>query len=297
MARTEQIRRVPELRRPRVQLGAWESFRIALESLRSNKLRTFLTMLGIIIGVWSVVSLMAIGNGAQKAITDQVQGIGTNLLNVLPGQQRRGPIANNVELTLDDAAAIGRGVPEIEYVAPIYQSSAQIVAGSVSKTVQVSGTTPEYALVRNLKMARGQFITQAMDDGERSVVVLGNTLSSDIFGTSNPIGERVRVKGQAMTVVGVLEASGGLSNEDDAAYVPLTTGYRSLFGGRATSSSSFQASAILLQVRTSDEIDLAQQKVEQLMRRRHGIHHSTVQIESAAFDSPRSASQPEPLRG
>ncbi len=272
MARTDRIRTLPQARPPRLMAGRWESIRIALESLRSNKLRTFLTMLGIIIGVWSVVSLMAIGNGAQKAITDQVQGIGTNLLNLLPGQQRdRGPSAANVELTLDDAAAVARGVPEIEYVAPIFQGSGQIVGGSVSKNVQVSGATPEYAIVRNLKMARGQFINEQMEESARNVVVLGNVLAEEIFGTANPIGERVRINGKALTVVGVLEKSGGLSNEDNVTYVPLATGYRTLFGGRSTTSSSYQVSAILMQVRSAEEINLAQQKVEQLMRRRHDL--------------------------
>lgn len=284
MARTEQVRTLPQVRRPRVMGGAWESMRIALESLRANKLRTFLTMLGIIIGVWSVVSLMSIGNGAQKAITDQVQGIGTNLLSLSPGQQRdRGPSAANVELTLDDAAAVARSVPEIEYVAPVFQGSGQIVGGSVSKNVQVSGATPDYAIVRNLKMARGQFINEQMEESARNVVVLGNVLAEEIFGTSNPIGERVRINGKALTVVGVLEKAGGLSNEDNVTYVPLSTGYRTLFGGRSTTSSSFQVSAVLMQVRNAEEIDLAQQKVEQLMRRRHELSDNGEEDDFTVF--------------
>lgn len=176
-----------------------------------------------------------------------------------------------MELTLDDAAAVARGVPEIEYVAPIFQGSGQIVGGSVSKNVQVSGATPEYAIVRNLKMVRGQFINEQMEESARNVVVLGNVLAEEIFGTANPIGERVRINGKALTVVGVLEKSGGLSNEDNVTYVPLATGYRTLFGGRSTTSSSYQVSAILMQVRSAEEINLAQQKVEQLMRRRHDL--------------------------
>ncbi len=284
MARREEMRTLPAVGWRRTKLGLWESTRIALESLRSNKLRTLLTMLGIIIGVWSVVSLMAIGRGAQKAITDQVQGIGTNLLNLVPGQQRdRGPSASTAELTLDDAASIARGVPEIEYVAPIYQGSGQIVAGSVSKNVQVSGATPEFAFVRNLKMARGQFITEQMQESARNVVVLGNTLAEEIFGIANPIGERVRIKGQALTVVGVLEKSGGLSNEDNVTYVPLSTAYRVLFGGRVTTSSSYQATAILMQVRTAEEIELAQQKIEQLMRRRHKLSDNGAEDDFTVF--------------
>lgn len=272
MEQTEQLRRAPRVRRARLSLGAWESVRIALESLRANKLRTFLTMLGIIIGVWSVVSLLALGNGAQKSITDQVQGIGTNLLSLVPGQQRgRGPEAGTVELTLLDADAVQRSVPEIQYVAPIFQGAATIVANGISKNVQVSGATPEYAFVRNLKMASGQFITGQMEDSARNVIVLGNTLASDLFGSEDPIGKPVRVKSQTMRVVGVLAKGGGLSNEDTVAYVPLKTGYQTLFGGRSATSGSFQVSGILLQVRNADEIALAQQKVEQLMRRRRNL--------------------------
>jgi putative ABC transport system permease protein len=273
MARTEQLQRAARVGRINLSLGFWESVRIALESLRSNKLRTFLTMLGIIIGVWSVVSLISIGNGAQRAITNQVEGIGTNLLSVVPGTQRNGggftPSAN--ELTLEDAVAIRRAVPELENVSPIYQGSAKIIGGSINQDVQVTGAQPEYATVRNLKVARGQFVTEQMEQGARNVIVLGGAISEEIFGSTDPIGQSVRLKGQSMKVVGVLEKSGGLGNEDSAVYVPLNTAYRVLFGGRATTSASYQVSSILLQARSSDEIELAQKKVEQLMRRRRGL--------------------------
>lgn len=272
MARTEELRAIPQPRRARFSLGVGESARIALESLRSNKVRTFLTMLGIIIGVWSVVSLLAIGNGAQKSIVDQVQGIGTNLLSLVPGQVRDGgPRPTSAELTLDDASLIRRSVPEIQYVAPIFQSQAQIVAGDFNRSVQVTGATAEFATVRNLKVGRGLFINEQMDQAGRGVVVLGYTLAEDMFGTADPIGATVRLNGKAMKVVGVLEKSGGLNNEDTVAYIPLTTAYRSLFGGRSTTSSSYQVSGILLQVRSQEEIALAQQKVEQVMRRTRGL--------------------------
>jgi putative ABC transport system permease protein len=263
----------------------WESVRIALESLRSNKLRTFLTMLGIIIGVWSVVSLISIGNGAQKAITDEVQGIGTNLLSVAPGQlERGGPgAATAAELTLEDVEAIRRAVAEIEYITPMYQGSAKIVGGAVSQDAQVTGAMPEYAIVRNLKVARGQFITEQMDEGARNVVVLGAVLADEIFGTDDPIGQTVRLKNQAMKVVGVLEKSGGLGNEDSVVYVPLNTAYRILFGGRATTSASYQVSGIMIQVRSSEEVDLAQRKVEQLMRRRHNLSDNGKEDDFTVF--------------
>lgn len=285
MARTEQLRSTPRAARINLSTGVWESVRIALESLRSNKLRTFLTMLGIIIGVWSVVSLISIGNGAQQAITSQVEGIGTNLLSVIPGAQQRGPgtPVNNSELTLNDVDAIRRSVPEAEYVTPMFQGSAKIDGGDISQDVQVTGVEADYAIVRNLKVARGQFINEDMDAGARNVAVLGGGISEDIFGTSDPIGQSVRLKGQSMKVVGVLEKTGGLSNEDSAVYVPLNTGYKFLFGGRATTAASYQVSNILIQARTSEVIDLAQEKTEQVMRRRHGLDDNGSEDDFTVF--------------
>ncbi len=272
MARAEQLTRPIGGQRARRSGAGFESFRIALESLRANKLRTFLTMLGIIIGVWSVVALLAIGNGAQQAIIDQVQGIGTNLLSVSPGQPDQRPGAEGIEpLTLDDAEAIRRAVPEVAFVAPVLQGAAQIVGGDFSRTVQVSGVTPVYATVRTQEIGRGQFITEQAEAAARNVVVLGQQLAEDIFGTSDPIGERVRINNQSFTVVGVLAASSGFANEDNSAFVPLSTSYRALFGGRTATSSSYEVSDIALQVRSNDEIDLAQRKVEQLLRSRRDV--------------------------
>jgi putative ABC transport system permease protein len=264
-------------------MGMWESARIALESLRSNKTRTFLTMLGIIIGVWSVVSLLAIGNGAQKAIVDQVQGIGTNLLSLVPGQPDQGPSDSITELTLADADALRRGVPELANVAPVFQGSAQLVAGSTSRSVQVNGATADVTAVRNLKMARGQFITEQHDRSARAVVVLGYQLAQDIYAGSDPIGQTIRLNGQAFRVVGVLAQSGGLSNEDEVTYIPLTTGYRLLFGGRSATSGGFRVSGILLQARSSEEIDLAKQKVELLMRQRRGLSTDGAEDDFTVF--------------
>ncbi len=264
--------------RPRLRLGGgtgtWESVRIALDSLRANKLRTVLTMLGIIIGVWSVVSLLAIGNGARQSITDQVRSIGTNLLTVVPGAQRRGPpqaTSNARTLTVDDAVALQRAVPEIEFAASEFQNGAQIVAGSENRNAQVIGVTPEYAVVRNVTVAGGQFITEQMLRSARPVAVLGGELAADLYGTSNPVGETIRVRGQSFRIVGVLEPAGAFGSFDNAVIVPLTTAHRSLFGGRSATSASFQVSSISLQIRSAEQIDLAQAKIEQLMRRRHQL--------------------------
>src|SRR5262245_35502537 len=181
----ERTDRIPAIARPRRRVrvnlssGIWESVRIALSSLRANKLRTVLTMLGIIIGVASVVALMAIGNGAQAAITGQIASIGSNLLTIFPGQRRGpGPGANapSQNLTLADAEALTQpGVlRDVVTIAPIFQGSSQIVAGSNNIQSAVVGVTPDYFTVRNLTIARGDALSEAQVRGQRAVAVLGS---------------------------------------------------------------------------------------------------------------------------
>jgi putative ABC transport system permease protein len=255
--------------------GMLESVRIALDSLRSNKLRTTLTMLGIIIGVWSVVSLLSIGNGARQSITDQVRSIGTNLLSISPGAERRnGPpqvTSTSKTLTLDDADALQRAIPEIQYIAPEYQNGAQIVAGSQNRNAQVIGVTPDYAIVRNVTVASGQFLTDQMVRSARLAAVLGGKLAQDIYGTSNPVGQTIRVKSQPFLIVGVLSPAGGFSNYDNAVIIPMTTAHRLLFGGKSVTGTGYQVSDIVVQVRSADQLDLAQAKIELYMRKRHQL--------------------------
>ena len=272
------ILNVPRVRtRPRgLHSGTWESVRIALESLRSNKLRTFLTMLGVIIGVWSVVSLLSIGTGAEKMITDRVRNIGTNLLTVLPGVRPRNTIRTDfapiaAPLTLEDAQAIGERVPEIEFVAPEVHNDTQVVAGSLFRSAQVLGVTPEYAIVRNVTVASGRFFTDQMVRSARPVAVLGANMARELFATSDPIGQAIRVKGQQLKIVGVLEIGGSFGAYDNAVLVPITVAHRSLFGGRDATSSSYQVSVIGLRVRSAAEVELAQSRIEQVMRRRHRL--------------------------
>ncbi len=256
--------------------GVWESVRIALESLRSNKLRSLLTMLGVVIGVWSVVSLLSIGTGAQKMITDRVRNIGTNLLTVLPGVRPRNTIRSDfapiaAPLTLDDARAIEERIPEIEFVAPEVHNDTQVVAGSLNRSVQVLGVTPEYAIVRNVTIARGRFITDQMGRAARPVAVLGANTASDLFGRRDPVGQTIRIKGQPLKIVGVLKIGGSFGAYDNAVLVPISLAHRTLFGGRNQASASYQVSAIALRVRSAAEVDRAQSKIEQLMRRRHRL--------------------------
>jgi putative ABC transport system permease protein len=261
---------------PGFSLGG-ESVRIALESLRSNKLRTLLTMLGIIIGVWSVVALMAIGTGAQNYITDQVSSIGTNLLSVQPlagGQGAAPGRPTNRMLTLADAEALAESVPEIQYVAPTYQNSGRIIASSNDQSVQVIGVTVEYAIVNNVGIAAGQFLTEDMVRYGRSVIVLGDQLAEDLFNGGEAVGQRVRVQGRYMEVIGVLEPGNSFNSTASAALVPITLAQGTLFNARVPGSASYEVSSIALQVRDADQVNLAQAKVEQLLRRRYDLADS-----------------------
>lgn len=231
-------------------------------------------MLGVVIGVWSVVSLLAIGAGAQQTITSEVESIGTNLLTVLPGiRPRNNPRVYSgaaQSLTLADADIIRRAIPEVAAIAPDYQNDAQVVAGSLNRSARILGVTPEYAVVRNVSMASGQFLTEQLVRAARPVAVLGSTVATELFGVGSPIGQKIRVKGQLLTIVGVLQPGGAIGQYDNAVIVPITTAHQSLFGG-GDGSSSFQVSSISLQVRHSSQVDLAQSRIEELMRRSHNL--------------------------
>ncbi|GAC1639284.1 MAG: ABC transporter permease [Herpetosiphon sp.] len=261
-------------RRITLTLGVGESVRIALESLRANKLRTFLTMLGIIIGVWSVVSLLSIGNGAQKYITDQVRSVGTNLLFLTPGANRRGPeqaTGTAQNLTVADYEAIKRGVAEIELLSPEFQSGAQVVAGSQNRTAAVVGVLQDYLTVHNYTVATGQFITNDMVDGVRQVAVIGAQLATDLYGGPSAVGQTIRVKGKPLHIIGIMAPSSGFGGVDETVIVPLTTAQHVLFDASTPGSASSRLNSISIQIRSAPEIDLAQAKVEQIMRRRHRL--------------------------
>ncbi|MBA3947192.1 MAG: ABC transporter permease [Herpetosiphonaceae bacterium] len=257
---------------------AWESVRIALESLRSNKLRTMLTMLGIIIGVWSVVSLLAIGGGASQSITDQVKGIGTNLLTVLPGTRaRNNPKAYSggaPSLSMNDVDAIRRTIPEISLVAPQFQNETQVVAGSINRSASILGITPEYATVRNIVMDDGQFISQQAVHSASLVAVLGSKTATDLYGPNDPIDQTLRIKGETFRVIGVLQSGGAISGYDSAVLIPISTAQKNLFGASGPQSSSFPVSLIAVQVKGSTDVDPGQADIELLMRRRHHLPES-----------------------
>ncbi|MBK9713773.1 MAG: ABC transporter permease [Kouleothrix sp.] len=271
-------------------MGLRESLRIALTSLRANKLRTVLTMLGIIIGVGSVVALMAIGNGAQASITSQIASIGSNLLTVFPGAQRGGPQSSGPPraLTLADVDAIAKPgvVPGIALIAPAFQGNAPIVAGGKSLDSTVLGVTPNYFPVHNLTVANGSQLSETQVRGQRSVAVLGSSVAEDMFGLSNPVGKTIRISGQTFQVIGVLESKGGggFGSVDNQLFIPLGVAQLKLFGARAAEGVGLRISSIGLQVAEADQMTAVSDQVAQILRQRHRLKADGSEDDFSVFN-------------
>jgi putative ABC transport system permease protein len=259
-----------------------EVVRIALSSLLSNKVRSLLTMLGVIIGVASVVALLAIGSGASSAITSQIQSSGTNLLIIQPGApSNRGPGGGGPgggggapqTLTLADADAIRALNLPVQGIATQFGSSAQVVAPSADTNASVTGVNADYKIVNNLTLKQGVFINDGQVRGASQVAVLGSNLATDLFGNGQAVGQSVRIKGQSLIVIGVLasKGSGGFGSVDDQALVPITVAQQRLFGGRTPSGNGWRVSSIQLSVINSQDIDTVQARITSLLRERHDV--------------------------
>jgi putative ABC transport system permease protein len=280
MATLEMDRTLPGVQREDAELddletggiSLLESMGLAWSTLMSNKIRTVLTALGVIIGVASVVALLAIGNGSQAQITEQITANGANLLTVRAAGAAGG---GNATLTTDDAAALAdpANVPDAASVSPEGQGIASVVAGSVSKTTIVIGVTPVYLQMHNNQMQYGDFITD--EDAKSNVVVLGSQASKDLFGDGvDPTGQTIRVKAINFRVVGVLKAKGSsVANFDDSGVlIPLEVGQKKIFGGRVQSAGNKTAvNSIVVQARNKDSLTAAKNEVATLLRSRHNL--------------------------
>jgi putative ABC transport system permease protein len=240
----------------------------AIESLSANKLRSGLTILGIVIGVAAVIAMISIGRGAGNSITGSIQGIGTNLLFVFRGGSEN--VRNPQPLTLADANAIADPfqAPSVSAVAPVLQGSGDVAFGGESTTTTIMGVTPDYEIVRNAQVSEGEFIQEEHLLGQASVVLLGTDVADKLFGrTEGLIGETVRIEGQSFRVLGVLAAKGGSSfgSEDNQVLVPLTTAQTRLLR-RATRD---RVDMILVQAASAQVVPQASEEVSQILRSRH----------------------------
>ena len=246
----------------------------ALESLVGNKLRAGLTILGIVIGVGAVVAMMSIGTGAQNSISDTINSIGTNLLFITSGKFERGA-SNTVQsiqpLTLADANALAdqTQAPDIAAVAPVIQSSFNVSYNGEQESVTVSGVTPSFETVRNIKLAEGSFISDDQENSRESVAVIGDTTAQNLFGTdTGVVGQTIRISGQPFQVIGVLQASGSslAGSSDDVVYVPLSTAQvRLIF------LPNNRVSTIYLSAASSDQVTAASDEATAILEQRHYI--------------------------
>jgi putative ABC transport system permease protein len=250
-----------------------ENFRIALRALAANKLRSALTMLGIIIGVGAVVALMAIGNGATASITEQVQGIGANLIVVFPGRTDQGPQTSLAPMNYSDYEVLTKNLKNTIGIAPVYQGGATVSYGKKSITTQVTGTTPDFAPVRAYEIWYGRFLSELDRSRQARVAVIGSQTSQDLFGGLNPIGRAIKVNGVNFEVVGVLKSKGssGFNNEDEIVLVPLETGYARLFGANATLNGKHQISSIYISAAEAEVVNDVIVQIERLLRREHRL--------------------------
>jgi len=263
------------------QLGdLWENVRVALDGLLANKLRSSLTMLGVIIGVAAVIALMSIGAGVQDEITGQISSLGTNILIVIPSSSGR--VGNGGggagSITVDDLDALSdpANVPDASLVVPEYSVSGQIIYGDNNFSVSAVGTTPLYQELYELGVASGEFIA-AQDDGDK-VAVLGSNVAADLFGDFDPVGLKIKfnsaVSGQttSLKIVGVLEEEGGsmFASTDDSIYVPLDTAQTRLANAR-NSLGDLTLNRISVVATSEETVATVNDQIERVLRAEHDL--------------------------
>ena len=243
----------------------------AFRALRRNKMRSFLTMLGIIIGVGAVIAMLAIGQGAEYSVKEQIASLGTNVLMVFPGSQQQGGVrvgaGSAVTLTEDDALAIAKECPAVQYVSPGAFSGGQVIAGNLNWATSVQGVGADYLEIRQWPIEYGDFFTDQDIKGAAKVCVLGRTVADNLFPDSSPVDQMIRIRNVPFKVVGVLTKKGQNAmgqDQDDVILAPYTTVIRRL--------SHWQNLRYILVSATSlNSINAAQQQIAELLRMRHKI--------------------------
>jgi putative ABC transport system permease protein len=249
-----------------------DSLRMAINTLTTNKLRSGLTMLGIIIGNAATIVMVGIGQGTQKLAADQFKAFGPNVLFIAPGgpkSEDRGTLPRT--LVNADAQAIARQVPSVAGVAPQIQSSYTITARHKHSSSQIIGTTPSFLKVRSFQIASGRFITDTDEQAGNPVVVLGPDLAKKLFASTTPLGAKVRIKNVSFTVIGVTVAKGSAfgRSQDDVAYIPLQVMSRQIVG--RNSPFGLEVSTISVLAKNTNSISAAEFQIANLLRRRHQI--------------------------
>ena len=252
-------------------MNFFESIRVSLRALRANKLRSALTMLGMIIGVAAVIAMVGIGNGATASITSQIQGLGSNLLTISSGQSNTGGVkggaGSSTTLTMTDATKIQVGAA-VKAVAPVASTNAQVVIGSGNTSTSITGTTPDYATIKSVTVTSGRYITQEDVDSNARVAVLGPTVVTNLFGDANAdvIGKVIKINNVPFQVIGVTTATGstGFQSSDDMITGPISTVQARLIGKKSVRSILVSASSADLMQTAQDEITAALHKAHKI---------------------------------
>ena len=252
-------------------MNFFESIRVSLRALRANKLRSALTMLGIIIGVAAVIAMVGIGNGATASITSQIQGMGSNLLTISPGQSNSGGVnggaGSSNSLTMDDVTKIQIGTA-IKAVAPVASSNGQVVLGSGNTSTSINGTTESYEVIKNVTMARGRYLTKEDVNSSSRVAVLGPTVVENLLGDANAtiVGKTIKINNVPFQVVGVTTATGstGFQSSDDMITAPITTVQARIIGKKTVRSILVSATSEDLMQTAQDEITVALHKAHKI---------------------------------
>jgi putative ABC transport system permease protein len=252
----------------------WQSLKIALRALRVNKMRSFLTMLGIIIGIAAVIAMVAIGSGASKVISEQIASIGSNILLVISGSTTSGGLragaGSTPTLTFDDAKAVKGECPSVEAVAPSVRGSAQVVYGNLNWSTIIMGSTPDFLEIREWPLTEGRNLTQSDIDGATKNCIIGQTVADNLFGGTDPLGKIIRIKKVPFAVVGVLDRKGQSpqgQDQDDVILISVVTAQRKLFGSQFPNT----IGAMMVKAKSADDLKKAEEEVIALLDQRHRI--------------------------
>jgi putative ABC transport system permease protein len=254
----------------------FQALRIALRSLRVNKLRTALTMLGIMIGVAAVIAMVSVGSGAQARVAEQIQSLGSNLIIVLSGSSNAAGVrlgqGSQLTITEDDAAAIAREVPLVQVAAPSSRGTAQVVYGNLNWSTQIQGVTADYFEARDWPNDAGRPVLNEDVDGATKIALLGQTTAQNLFGDADPIDQIIRIKKVPFTVVGVLSRKGQSSwgqDQDDIVLIPLSTAKKKVLG--VSQANARSVNSISVKIRADEDMTEAEAQVRALLRQRHRL--------------------------
>jgi putative ABC transport system permease protein len=256
--------------------AALQSIRIALRSLRVNKLRSALTMLGIIIGVGAVITMVAVGAGAQARVAEQIQSLGSNLIIVLSGSINASGLrlgtGSQLTITEDDSTAIAREIPAVQVSAPTVRGNAQVVFGNLNWSTSVQGVTADYFEARDWSVVDGRPVTTEDNDGATKVALVGQTTAINLFGEADPLGQIIRIKKVPFTVVGLLDRKGQNSwgqDQDDIILIPMSTAKKKVLG--KSNSNPKAVNAISIKIRPGEDMSEAESQIRELLRQRHRL--------------------------